>query len=99
MTHFPVNKLCEICVHTNKRRRAHRRLKTAKEDKATKFGDLITMDFISNHRDKLEGIHHETEALIVYDHYTGWLQIFPMTGRTGLQVALCIHKFLGNLKC
>ena len=57
------------------------------------------MDFISNHRDKVEGMNRETEALILYDHYTGWLQIFPMAGRTGLQVALCLHKFLGSKKC
>ena len=57
------------------------------------------MDFISNHRDKLEGINNECEALIALDHYTGWIQIFPMNGRTGMQVALCLHKLLGNIKC
>ena len=57
------------------------------------------MDFISQHRDKVEGLRSESEALIIYDLYSGWLQIFPMKGRSGLQVALCIHKFLGTTKC
>ena len=77
MTHFPFNPLCEVCVRANKNRVAHRRRKLEREQKAKKFGELITMDFLSNHRDKLEGINSETEALITLDHYTGWIQIFP----------------------
>ena len=35
----------------------------------------------------------------MYDLHTKWLQIFPLTGRTALQVSMCIQKFLGTAKC
>ena len=56
------------------------------------------MDFVSNHREQVEGVHKEREVLIVLDHYTRWVQVFPLTGRTALQVQMCLAKFLGDIK-
>ena len=100
LTHFPYNPKCDVCVRANKRRKIHRRNKGKDHELvATKFGDVITMDFLSNHKERVEGLLHQTEGLVVYDLYTQWLHIYPLTGRTALQVSMCIQKFLGIAKC
>ena len=99
LTHFPYNPKCEVCVRANKRRKTHRRVKREHELKATRFGEVITMDFVSNHREQVEGLHGQIEALVMYDIYSKWLQVYPMNGRTAKQVAICVQKFLGTAKC
>ena len=98
MTHFPTNPKCPVCQRANKKRLTHRRGDGDKVYEATKFGESFTMDFVSNHNDQVEGLRHEREVLIILDHYTRWFQIFPLTGRTSLQVQMCVAKFLGSVK-
>ena len=57
------------------------------------------MDFLSNHKERVEGLLNQPEGLVIYDLHTKRLHIFPLTGRTAIQVSMCIQKFLGTAKC
>ena len=55
------------------------------------------MDFLSNHQEKVQGLRDQKEALVILDHYTKWLQVYPLSGRTTTQVMMCVKKFLGDV--
>ena len=98
MTHFPYNPKCPTCVRANKRRKAHRRGFGKNVNEATKFGESFTMDYVSNHREQVKGLIDEREALIVVDHHTRWTQVFPMKGKTALQVQMCLYQISGKVQ-
>ena len=41
-----------------------------KDSPRSEFGDAIIMDFLSNHKEHVEGLHNQTEALVIYDLHT-----------------------------
>ena len=56
------------------------------------------MDFLSNHQENVQGLRGQKEALVMLDHYTKWLQVYPLSGRTATQVMMCVKKFLGDVR-
>ena len=88
MTHHPFNPKCEVCVRANKKRGYHRRVKLPRKEDLKKFGDATTMDLISNYKGKVSGIDGQCEALICLDINTNWVQIFPLRGKSALEIGL-----------
>ena len=57
MTHLPMLPDCPICQRANKKRKQHRtRANPAAHSDAMKFGDVLTMDFLSAHADRIPGL-------------------------------------------
>ena len=75
-SHFPKDRICEICKRTKITRAPCRRRKGEAVPRADNFGDLITAD----HKvlsDTCESRNNHRYAVVVQDLTTHWIQAYP----------------------
>ena len=80
MTHFPMMSGCPICQRANKKRKQHRSRPEDGHTDVKKFGDAVTMDFISSYSERVPGLTElrgDDEALVVKDVATNYSAIYP----------------------
>ena len=56
------------------------------------------MDLLSNYKGKVSGLNDDVEALVCLDIYSQWIQVFPLKSKSFMEIALCLHKFIGKRK-
>ena len=59
---------------------------TTSRDNAKKFGDLISCDHLSAFSERLQGLEHEKDALLIADVATGWKSLYPLMSKTTEEV-------------
>lgn len=84
------NSFCNSCIRTKMKH--HRTFRGAFKRKLSKFGDLITSDFMDTRKPAV-GYDTVKEILVVRDRYTGIIQSYP---KNTDDVALAIKKFMGK---
>ena len=80
-THFPKDRICEICQRTRITRAPCRRRIGGAVPRAENFGDLITAD----HKVLSEGCESRNNhryAIVVQDLATQWIQSYPCKTKT-----------------
>ena len=94
--HFPKDPNCDVCgmTQTTRARCKHRPLRRAVGiQPPTTLGELLTTDpQILNLDDESRNDH--SNALIVQDGYSHWLQSYPMTSKDAQETASCLRRFL-----
>ena len=88
-THFPEDRICEICKRTKITRAPCRRRKGEAVPRADNFGDLITAD----HK-VLEYRNNHRYAIVVQDLATQWIQAYPCKTKTSQETQRSLQKFL-----
>ena len=92
-THFPKDRICEICKRTKITRAPCRRRNGETVPRAEKFGDLITAD----HKvlsDNCESRNNHRCAVVVQDLATQWIQAYPCRNKTSQETQRSLQKFL-----
>ena len=67
MTHFPMMSGCPICQRASKKRKQHRSRPEDGHTDVKKFGDAVTMEFISSYSERIPGLTElrgDDEALV-----------------------------------
>ena len=88
-THFPKDRICEICQRT----KITRARVGGAVPRAENFGDLITAD----HKVLSEGCecrNNHQYAVVVQDLATQWIQSYPCKTRTSQETQRSLQKFL-----
>ena len=70
MAHYPMLADCPICQCATKKRKQHHSRPNEDHPEAKKFGDILTVDFISAYNERIGGLSQLTgddEALIIVD--------------------------------
>ena len=92
-THFPKDRICEICRRTKITRAPCRRRIGEAVPRAENFGDLITAD----HKvlsDNCESRNNHRYAVVVQDLATQWIQSYPCKTKTSQETQRSLQKFL-----
>ena len=92
-THFPKNRICEICQRTKITRAPCRRRNGGAVHRAENFGDLITAD----HKvlsDNCESRNNHRYAVVVQDLALQWIQAYPCKTKTSRETQRSLQKFL-----
>ena len=66
--------------------------------KLSKFGDLITFDFVDMGKATEMGWRDHKELLVIRDRYTGMVLGSPVPDKSTETVVLAIKKFVGDRK-
>ena len=77
LTHRYKNPYCNSCVRAKMKH--HKTYRGAFRRKLTKFGDLITFDFMDTRKTTKLGYDTVKEILVIRDRYTGIIQSYPST--------------------
>ena len=77
LTHRYKNPYCNSCVRAKMKH--HKTFRGAFRRKLTKFGDLITFDFMDTRKTTKLGYDTVKEILVIRDRYTGIIQSYPST--------------------
>ena len=92
-THFPKDRICEICQRTQITRAPCRRRIGRVERRAENFGDLTTADRkIVN--EGCECRNNQRYAAMVQDLATQWIQSYPCRTKTSQETERSLQKFL-----
>ena len=75
LTHRYKNPYCESCVRAKMKHR--KTFRGAFQRKLTKFGDLITFDYVDNRRIAEQDYGDDKTIFVIRDRYTGMLQSYP----------------------
>ena len=97
LTHFPKNIHCVACRQakvTNVRFTRRAKPREVKEGDA-KFGKRVTADTIVLRNLKDRGIGGETNAIVFYDLYSGWIDCIPVRSRVTEDTVRAINQFKG----
>ncbi len=97
LTHFPKNVHCVACRQskvTNVRFTRRKKPREITEDQA-KFGKRVTADTIVLRNAKDRGINGETNAIVFYDLFTGWIDCIPVRNRTTEETVRAVNQFKG----
>ena len=96
-THFPKDRICDICLRTKFTRASCRRRTGTVVPKADNFGDLITAD----HKVPSEGCEFRNNhryAVVVQDLATQWIQAYPCETKISQETQKSLKKFLEPTK-
>ena len=96
MTHRYSNPYCDSCIRAKMRHFKTR--KGAFKRKLSKFGDLITFDFVDMGKATEMGWRDHKELLVVRDRYTGMVLGSPVPDKLTETVVAVIKKFIGDRK-
>eukprot|EP00435_Cladocopium_sp_Y103_P035503 s1011_g9.t1 len=91
LTHRYKNPYCNSCVTAKMKH--FRTFRGAFKRKLTKFGDLITFDFMDTRKTTKLGYDTVKEILVVRDRYTGIIQSYPSPTKTTDDVIRAIKFF------
>ena len=96
MTHRYSNPYCDSCMRAKMRHFKTR--KGAFKRKLSKFGDLITFDFVDMGKATEMGWREHKELLVIRDRYTGMVLGSPVPDKSTETVIRVIKKFIGERK-
>ena len=66
---------------------------------AKKFGDKVTVDFVTPYlKDRIEGLGNAVKGILFYDLATGWLQFQPMTSNSATETMRYFLYIIGDPK-
>ena len=92
-THFPRDRICEICKRTKITRAPCRRRNGEAVPRAVNFGDLITAD----HKvlsENCESRNNHRYAIVVQDLATQWIQSYSCQTKPSQETQRSLQKFL-----
>ena len=97
MTHRYSNPYCDSCIRAKMRHFKTR--KGAFKRKLSKFGDLITFDFVDMGKALEVGWREHKELLVIHDRFTGMVLGLPVPDKsTETVVVRAIKNFIGDRK-
>ena len=96
LTHRYKNPYCELCVRTKMKHR--KTFRGAFQRKLTKFGDLITFDYVDNRRIAEQDYGDDKTIFVIRDRYTGMLQSYPSARKDTDAVIRAVKQFMGRRK-
>eukprot|EP00435_Cladocopium_sp_Y103_P045227 s435_g12.t3 len=96
LTHRYKNPYCESCVRAKMKHR--KTFRGAFQRKLTKFGDLVTFDYIDNRRIVEQDYGDEKTIFVIRDRYTGMLQAYPSARKDTDAVIRAVKQFMGRRK-
>ena len=96
MTHRYSNPFCDSCIRAKMRHFQTR--KGAFNRTLSKFGDLITFDFVDMGKATEMGWRDHKELLVIRDRYSGMVLGSPVPDKSTETVVLAIKKFVGDRK-
>ena len=79
LTHRYKNPYCNSCVRAKMKH--HKTYRGAFRRKLTKFGDLITFDFMDTRKTTKLGYDTVKEILVIRDRFTGIIQSYPLSNK------------------
>ena len=97
LTHYPKNVHCVACRQakvTNVRFTRRTKPREIKEEDA-RFGKHVTADTIVLKNIKDRGIGGETNVIVFYDLYSGWIDCIPVRSRHTEETVRAINQFKG----
>ena len=94
LTHLPKNPYCASCIRAKMNARQARRRHTQSRTKS--FGDIVTADHLIPRDDDGQGIDNDKVALVVKDHFSGWIDIYPAACKSADEVVLALNHFQGT---
>ena len=96
LTHRYKNPYCESCVRAKMKHR--KTFRGAFQRKLTKFGDLITFDYVDNRRIAEQDHGDDKTIFVIRDRYTGMLQSYPSARKDTEAVIRAVKQFMGRRK-
>jgi len=96
LTHRYKNPYCESCVRAKMKHR--KTFRGAFQRKLTKFGDLITFDYVDNRRIAEQDYGDDKTIFVIRDRYTGMLQSYPSARKDTDSVIRAVKQFMGRRK-
>ena len=96
LTHRYKNPYCESCVRAKMKHR--KTFRGAFQRKLTKFGDLITFDYVDNRRIAEQDYGDDKTIFVIRDRYTGMLQSYPSARKDTDAVTRAVKQFMGRRK-
>ena len=96
LTHRYKNPYCESCVRAKMKHR--KTFRGAFQRKLTKFGDLITFDYVDNRRIAEQDYGDDKTSFVIRDRYTGMLQSYPSARKDTDAVIRAVKQFMGRRK-
>eukprot|EP00435_Cladocopium_sp_Y103_P017027 s2456_g4.t1 len=96
LTHRYKNPYCESCVRAKMKHR--KTFRGAFQRKLTKFGDLVTFDYVDNRRIVEQDYGDEKTNFVIRDRYTGMLQAYPSARKDTDAVIRAVKQFMGRRK-
>jgi len=98
MTHLPKNPHCAACQRAKMivkhARRKRRRAEDSEGPQA--FGECVTADHLVSKHEVDYGIDQERFGMVVLDHYSGWVWMFPTGDKTAKTAESCLKRFRGD---
>ena len=94
LTHRYKNPYCNSCVRAKMKH--HKTYRGAFRRKLTKFGDLITFDFMDTRKTTKLGYDTVKEILVIRDRYTGIIQSYPSPTKSTEDVVRAVKYFMGR---
>ena len=96
LTHRYKNPYCESCVRAKMKHR--KTFRGAFQRKLTKFGDLITFDYVDNRQIAEQDYGDDKTIFVIRDRYTGMLQSYPSARKDTDAVIRAVKQFMGRRK-
>ena len=96
LTHRFKNPYCDSCVRAKMKHR--KTFRGAFQRKLTKFGDLVTFDYIDNRQIYEHGYGVEKTIFVIRDRYTGMIQAYPSARKDQEAVIRAVKQFMGRRK-
>ena len=94
LTHRYKNPYCNSCVRAKMKH--HKTYRGAFRRKLTKFGDLITFDFMDTRKTTKLGYDTVKEILVIRDRFTGIVQSYPSPTKNTEDVVRAVKYFMGR---
>ena len=96
LTHRYKNPYCESCVRAKMKHR--KTFRGAFQRKLTKFGDLVTFDYVDNRRIAEQDYGDDKTIFVIRDRFTGMLQSYPSARKDTDAVIRAVKQFMGRRK-
>ena len=96
LTHRYKNPYCESCVRAKMKHR--KTFRGAFQRKLTKFGDLVTFDYVDNRRIAEQDYGDDKTIFVIRDRYTGMIQSYPSARKDTDAVMRAVKQFMGRRK-
>ena len=96
LTHRYKNPYCESCVRAKMKHR--KTFRGAFQRKLTKFGDLVTFDYVDNRRIAEQDYGDDRTIFVIRDRYTGIIQAYPSARKDTDAVIQAVKQFMGRRK-
>ena len=96
LTHRFKNPYCESCVRAKMKHR--KTFRGAFQRKLTKFGDLVTFDYVDTRQIYEHCYGVEKTIFVIRDRYTGMIQTYPSAKKDQEAVIRAVKQFMGRRK-